>query len=1607
MTVSVVQMMKGRQLVCGLMCALAVLPAGASVRITEFSASNSKVIRDEFGDSSDWIEIANIGTQTVNLAGWRLTDDAANLAKWVFPSTNMAPGEYWVVFASGRNRATPGRELHTNFELKKDGEYLALVSSNGVIVQSLNPFPTQATDVSYGLLPATTSITFIARTGAPCRYLVPNTDPPSEWPFEWYDDSAWTTGRTGIGFGPNYSNFIGTVVSNEMFNRRTSVQIRIPFVVERPETVQSLTLEMQFDDGYMAWLNGRAIWVTNLSLAYLPPPWNATATAENDGNAVSQVGIRKPWSLLRPGTNVLAIHGYNRATNNTDLLIRPGLVATAETYRVSSTNWAYFYPPTPGAPNVPQNQVRGPVIESAYSSGRPVPPGQNLVVTAAVRKVTADVVYVRAYYAIMFESETAILMKDDGVAPDQAAGDGVFTGTIPAGLLAGPGQMVRWRYEARDRAGGTTCMPPNDDPWETSRYYGTIIEDLSITSRLPVVYVFMTNWFGAYNEVGTYGCVWHRDEFYDNVQFDLHGQSTSSGSFPKKSLNLDFPNDHRFDYGGPRRVKDIDLLSNWADKAKVRNAIAAEWFGTFDMPAHFSFPVRVHSNGVFFSTYDLIEDADERFVERLGFNGNGALYKMYQALTSSYAYVEKKTREWEPNTDLQTMMNALDTSRPLAERSRWVFDNVDIPRAVNYFVSRALINDTDHGHKNYYLYRDSDGSLLWTLLPWDVDLCLGHRWTSTYGYFDPNVYTNDAYLSTSGNRLYRALLDTPAFRAMVAARMRTAMDRFLGPPGTTNGWFEQRIRWWLDQLDPPDVAMSDADLDYAKWGSWTPWQTAREAGDEILNLFLPGRRWYLATQTVTNGGLIPMSPPDFSPIAIRRIESSPASGNQDEEYIELVNTNSWPVDLSGWSISNAVRFVFPGGTILLPGSNLFVCADFCAFRTRAVSPRSNEMAFVVGPFSGHLSSWGEQVELWDDRGRLVSATNYPSTPSVWQRHLRVTEIMYHPTDPPAGLPWSDDGEFEWIELANLGDAPLNLNGVRFTGGIQWGWTNDVWLAPGARVVVARNPAAFALRYDTNGIVVFGPYEGYLDDSGEDLKLEDPNNETILEFDYNDSWYPETDGGGASLVMANLAAPHDEWGRGANWAASWVWQGTPGRPEPDWPADLVLINEWLAHSDVAQDWIELYNPGPAAVDIGGWWLSDDLAQLRKFVIPANTVIPPGGYAVFTEGAFNATNQPGCIVPFALSELGDEIHLTAVTNGVATSWRQSIVFGASDREVTFGRHVRSDGVVKYPAMSSPTPGAANAAPKVGPVTVTEILYAPAAGGMEYVELLPVTNGLVPMYEVTAPTNRWRLTGGISYTFPANTVLTGGQYALVVGGDPAVFRVSNGIPAHIQVFGPFTNVLDNAGDAVRLRKPGYPQPDGVVPGIRGDAAGYDDVWPWPPAGRLEGRSIEKIRPGWYGNDPAHWRAGLPRGTPGGPRSNGDSNGNGIPDEWELVWFGSLGPPQPMADRDGNGRPDILQFLEGSGASNALPELVLEPFSNRTDVLSFEARAADGPGYQGRRRYYAVEATTSLTAAVWAPLPGRDRIAGAGQTVVITNSPAPGSRMIRVRAWIEDIPE
>ena len=157
--------------------ALALLPLTAraqSVMINEFMASNQTGLDDEDGDGSDWIELRNASAAAVNLVGWTLTDTATSPAMWAFPAVSLPANGYLVVFASGKNRAVVGRELHTNFKLASGGEYLGLFPPRSAVSASeFSPvFPPQVTDVSYGLETVGQTLSLLA-LNASCQYLVP------------------------------------------------------------------------------------------------------------------------------------------------------------------------------------------------------------------------------------------------------------------------------------------------------------------------------------------------------------------------------------------------------------------------------------------------------------------------------------------------------------------------------------------------------------------------------------------------------------------------------------------------------------------------------------------------------------------------------------------------------------------------------------------------------------------------------------------------------------------------------------------------------------------------------------------------------------------------------------------------------------------------------------------------------------------------------------------------------------------------------------------------------------------------------------------------------------------------------------------------------------------------------------------------------------------------------------------------------------------------------------------------------------------------------------------------------------------------------------------
>ncbi len=127
--------------------------AADRVYITELGASGAASVVDDDGHRVDWIEIANLGTRAVSLAGWSLTDSVRKPTRWIFPAVPLEAGQRLVVYASQKDRRDPARPLHANFKLDDRGEYLALVRPGGRAIahEFLPKYPRQRGTVSFGL----------------------------------------------------------------------------------------------------------------------------------------------------------------------------------------------------------------------------------------------------------------------------------------------------------------------------------------------------------------------------------------------------------------------------------------------------------------------------------------------------------------------------------------------------------------------------------------------------------------------------------------------------------------------------------------------------------------------------------------------------------------------------------------------------------------------------------------------------------------------------------------------------------------------------------------------------------------------------------------------------------------------------------------------------------------------------------------------------------------------------------------------------------------------------------------------------------------------------------------------------------------------------------------------------------------------------------------------------------------------------------------------------------------------------------------------------------------------------------------------------------------
>ena len=1161
----------------------------ARLVISEIVAANEQGLQDEDGDRTDWIEIYNAGDAAADLAGWRLTDDAQDRNKWMFPAITIEPEQYLVVYASGKDRRDPTSPLHASFQLNRDGEYLGLIAADGAtVVSEFSPsFPALLSDRAFGLAQGNATVPLITATAA-ARVFVPTTDNGGdsmglEWTDVGFDDSLWIGATNAIGFdaGTGYEEEISADIEAQMYGTNTSAYIRIPFQLDNPYAVLAMRLRMKYDDGYVAYLNGVPLDQRN---APSELTWNAEATANHrDTQAVvfEETDLSGFVELLRQGDNVLALHAMNSSPTSDDFLMSAELDVTVPT-EIESGPGRFVALPTPGGPNGTTSYVglvapvsvsveRGfydqafdvtlenatPGASLVYTTDGSAPSPENGVVIPAAdptagpstsvhidRTTTLRVAAVKDDYLTSTINTQTYIMLSDVLTQD-------FQATLAAGF------PDAWGRTEPDYGMDPDVIGPNDQ--FDGEFANQIIDALKAAPSVSVV-MDMDDLFGPegiYVNSTRSGPDWERPtsfEFIDpnggsvqaNAGIRIQGDNVRNFANSKKqSLRFEFRGDYgptklRYPVFGDAAADSFDTLilrggynDAWVHTPTTTQYIRDQWWRTtlleMGQPQVHGRFVHVFLNGFYWGVYNMVERPNASFSATY----SGGDKDDWDALNTGV--VRDGTRDaW---ADLLRLARDVDDQDPVnsntaylrllgkeadGSRSQAFETLLDVDNYIDYLIVNFYGGNTDWPGRNYYVGRlrgpESTGFKFYA---WDTEKILDHGEGS-------DLNTNRLNQTDGVMAPFRYLRNNEDFRLLFADHVHRHFfnegtlyvnpdSPEWNPDQPQNNRPAERYDRLAKQIEMPLIGES------ARWGDthststrndnriFTPrdWRTMR---DRLFERYFPKRSDIVLKQFVAAGLYPDLASPVFN-----------QQGGEIAKGFQLIVNAPGDVyyTLDG---SDPRQSVLDSGTAAGEMSTSAIKADGPITLNDGAIVRAR--TFVDGQWSA-----------------LNEATFTLGVPT-----LRVSELMYHPRDPEiAGAFPADD--YEFVELVNVSEQdPVDLTGVAFTDGIEFEFP-AMSLAPGARIVVARNVNAFVQRYGAD-IPLAGQYGGTADDfvlsnAGETLRLEDRWGGVIQEFSYDDAWLPATDGDGYSLTIVDPAANLGQWDLASNWRASLAIDGTPG------------------------------------------------------------------------------------------------------------------------------------------------------------------------------------------------------------------------------------------------------------------------------------------------------------------------------------------------------------------------------------------------------------------------------------------------------------------------------
>lgn len=1058
-----------------------------SVRINEVVAQTSLPDSDAF--PPDWIEFFNPTPDSIQLGGWFLTDSASNITRWRFPAVRIPATGFLRVFCTGKDLRDPNGELHTNFQLSRDGEYIALTRPDGEIEDQIAPFfPSLPANYSFGRRQNFTASEPFAM-GSEVRYLVPVDDSiHAAWKAPDFDDASWTPATGGLGFDfkgePTLLDLVDTDLRNEMHGLNASVYVRAEFHVDNPESIDIARLRVRHKDGFVAYINGIEAASKNAPESV---EFNSRATTvqdERDLFAGEEFVIPSHRFVFRQGRNVIAMQGLNDSAGSRDFLLLFG-IETIEIADDAPHVLEFFEAPSPDGPNGTGFPRIAGAVEADQESRLVHEPLQ-------VELTSPDGGEIR--YTL------------NGGFPDRDSE--LYTGpiTIETSTRIRATAIVPGFAKSPTASFSFPMMDPStsgfdsDLPLFVIETFGVdIVDEPKIPAFMHVVNVDATH---------PRSSLTIDPQFAGRIGIERRGSSTIHRTKASYALET------RDSFDEDRAVELLDMPedSDWVlygpmdfDRALIRNALM------------YRLSNRIGLHAIRTQFVEIFVNLDASRIDRS--NDYYGIYVFMEKISRGPHRVDvepiARTATEEPEI---TGGYLLKRDRPgpgdvgLPGNIQHVYPREeDIPpHQVEWLRSYLSAASSSFGRGTYPEFFDVDSA---------VDFHILREFAKSQDHFIVSTY----FSKPRGRPIHLG----PVWD----------FDRTFGSLGADPdiqdpiGWSGLRLsNWWSGFFNQEEFVTQ-----YKQ--RWQELRNGRELDLDNMFAFIDSLAEEIAEAQVRN---------------FQRWQILDPNGGWERELQIIKDYMSARFDWMDTQLYDPpIPRPAPGLVALPMEIDLMNSADIgeVYYTLDGSDPKGPENE--ISPSAQLFDSSVVIVEPTRIRARVLLRpgvwTNetdvlyYDRAPT-----LAITEIMYNPTG-------GDDFEFVELHNHGETPVRLHgiqWGTARQSMTVSEG---PEFLKPGEYTVILKRRVSFSSRYDTSKITISGEYPQALVNTGDRITLRGSLGEPILSFLFRDRWHPSTDGAGHSLVLIDPATRAEDYGLEESWRASFFANGSPGEEDPtDFP-----------------------------------------------------------------------------------------------------------------------------------------------------------------------------------------------------------------------------------------------------------------------------------------------------------------------------------------------------------------------------------------------------------------------------------------------------------------------